>query len=268
MFQEELKWLMAEECSTAGDCRSAAKKVKFIFFMSSSTMPWRIVLNDLVADSTNWAVEYRERRTDCADLANLSESQSWSIFAAIPPFNFPGTAFSVPERELFCCIATLAQRTCTAVPSAKWAVPLVEYDMMLLKPWQVPRMWNYFDSMVDIMFGADLMIQFLFTYTSELLGVSGIRPFQLFLGHNCTLPFDEAPPVRKGYEVRSGSLGAEFLGSPQRPGRLRYPERLPSDIWADGFGSMRILDETWVNASKIKQHQQFWVTWQISCRKL
>eukprot|EP00435_Cladocopium_sp_Y103_P055925 s912_g18.t1 len=32
---------------------------------------------------------------------------------------------------------------------------------------EVPRFWNYFDRMVDVMFVMDLLIQFLFTYTSE-----------------------------------------------------------------------------------------------------
>lgn len=32
---------------------------------------------------------------------------------------------------------------------------------------EVPKFWNYFDRMVDIMFLMDLLIQFLFTYTSE-----------------------------------------------------------------------------------------------------
>eukprot|EP00438_Fugacium_kawagutii_P032927 Skav212040 [mRNA] locus=scaffold782:86224:87860:+ [translate_table: standard] len=32
---------------------------------------------------------------------------------------------------------------------------------------EVPKFWNAFDAMVDIMFVMDLMIQFLFTYTSE-----------------------------------------------------------------------------------------------------
>lgn len=38
------------------------------------------------------------------------------------------------------------------------------------KPLQVPKFWTAFDSMVDVMFLLDLMIQFLFTYTSEPLG--------------------------------------------------------------------------------------------------
>lgn len=35
---------------------------------------------------------------------------------------------------------------------------------------QVHKFWTAFDSLVDVMFVMDLLIQFLFTYTSELLG--------------------------------------------------------------------------------------------------
>ena len=48
---------------------------------------------------------------------------------------------------------------------------------------QVHKFWTAFDSLVDVMFVMDLLIQFLFTYTSELLGLAAqCSPAQLRKG--------------------------------------------------------------------------------------